>query len=255
VQGDPIRLTQAIGNLINNAAKYTEQGGEIWVTVRRLGYDAIVSVRDNGAGITADALPRVFDLFHRGDRLADSTGLGIGLTLVRNLVQLHGGSVAALSDGPGKGSEFLVRLPLAASQEWAQPRDRRVSREIAPQRVLIVDDNTDAADSLKALLTLLGAEVEAVNDGPQALLAVQRYRPTVVLLDIGMPGMNGYEVARRIRASQAAPQPTIVALTGWGQPEDRRRAQEAGFDHHLIKPADLGALRAILNSLETSATV
>ena len=251
VRGDPVRLTQAIGNLLNNAAKYTDLNGKIWLSVRRDGADALISVRDNGAGISADALGRVFDLFHRGDRIGDGSGLGIGLTLVRTLVQMHGGRVTAQSEGPGLGSEFTVRLPLAASQESATTSgDRRVSRQITSQRVLVVDDNRDAADSLQTLLTLLGAEVRVARDGPQALRAVHEYRPNAVLLDIGMPGMSGYEVARLIRADREIAQPTIVALTGWGQPEDRRRAAEAGFDHHLVKPADLVALQGILNSLQ-----
>ena len=251
VRGDPLRLTQVMGNLLNNAIKYTPPGGQIWVTLERSGSDALFAVRDNGVGISAQALPRVFDLFHRGDRLGAETGLGIGLTLVQTLVQMHGGSVTAYSAGPGNGSTFTVRLPLAAASEPAVVTDRRVSRRLAPQRVLIVDDNRDGADSLHALLCLLGAEVQVARDGPQALAAVTTYRPAVVLLDIGMPGMNGYEVAQRIRADATITQPTIVALTGWGQPEDRRRAREAGFDHHLIKPADLVALQRILDQSST----
>jgi CheY-like chemotaxis protein len=251
VRGDPVRLTQVLGNLLNNATKYTPPGGQIWVTLERSGSDALIAVRDNGAGISAQALPRVFDLFHRGDRLGDETGLGIGLTLVQTLAQMHGGSVTAHSAGPGKGSTFTVRVPLATGSEPAVLTDRRVSRRLAAQRVLIVDDNRDGADSLHALLSLLGAEVQVARDGPQALAAVTTYQPAVVLLDIGMPGMNGYEVAQRIRADATITQPTIVALTGWGQPEDRRRAQEAGFDHHLIKPADLIALQRILDQSST----
>ena len=251
VRGDPLRLTQVMGNLLNNAIKYTPPGGQIWVTLERSGSDALFAVRDNGVGISAQALPRVFDLFHRGDRLGAETGLGIGLTLVQTLVQMHGGSVTAYSAGPGNGSTFTVRLPLAAASEPAVVTDRRVSRRLAPQRVLIVDDNRDGADSLHTLLCLLGAEVQVARDGPQALAAVTTYRPAVVLLDIGMPGMNGYEVAQRIRADATITQPTIVALTGWGQPEDRRRAREAGFDHHLIKPADLVALQRILDQSST----
>jgi CheY-like chemotaxis protein len=255
VDGDPIRLAQVVANLLSNAAKYTDPGGDIWLTVARVDTEAVITVRDNGAGIAASALPRVFDLFHRGDRLVDGTGLGIGLTLARNLVQMHGGRIVAQSDGAGKGSEFTVGLPLTVSQEPATQRERRISRHLAPLRVLIVDDNQDAADSLQALLRLLGADAEVARDGHKALDAVTQYRPTVVLLDIGLPGMNGYEVARWIRARRDIQQPTIVAITGWGQPEDRRRAQEAGFDHHLIKPADLVALQGILNSLRVDAHV
>jgi PAS domain S-box-containing protein len=251
VQGDPVRLTQVFANLLNNAAKYTPPRGDVWLTIRKIAPDAVVTVRDNGDGISANEVPRVFDLFHRGDRIGDGSGLGIGLTLVRKLVQMHGGRVSAHSDGHAQGSEFTVTLPLAPSQEAAAANERRQDRQIKAQRVLIVDDNRDAADSLNALLTLLGADVLVARDGPRALEAVRHFRPTVVLLDIGMPTMNGYEVAKQIRANHEVHQPAIVALTGWGQPEDRRRAHEAGFDHYLIKPADLVALQGVLNAVRT----
>ncbi|HET9384774.1 MAG TPA: ATP-binding protein [Gemmatimonadales bacterium] len=255
VQGDPVRLTQAIGNLINNAAKYTAPGGQIWVSVRRVGFEVLVSVRDNGAGIGAEALPRIFDLFHRGDRLGDGTGLGIGLTLVRNLVEMHGGTVNGQSEGPGRGSEFSIRLPLASSPSSAAVRERRGTRRLPPQRILIVDDNKDAADSLQSLLSMLGANAEVAHDGPGALQAVAGFQPEIVLLDIGMPGMSGYDIARRIRQDRSIAQPVIVALTGWGQPEVRRQAQEAGFDHHLIKPVDLTALQEIISVRSGAAAV
>jgi len=248
---DPIRLPQVFANLLNNAAKYTPPRGDVWLTIRKIAPDAVVTVRDNGDGISANEVPRVFDLFHRGDRIGDGSGLGIGLTLVRKLVQMHGGRVSAHSDGHAQGSEFTVTLPLAPSQEAAAANERRQDRQIKAQRVLIVDDNRDAADSLNALLTLLGADVLVARDGPRALEAVRHFRPTVVLLDIGMPTMNGYEVAKQIRANHEVHQPAIVALTGWGQPEDRRRAHEAGFDHYLIKPADLVALQGVLNAVRT----
>ena len=254
VEGDPVRLTQAIGNLINNAAKYTDKNGRIWIAVRPEGFDVVVSVRDNGPGIGADALPRIFDLFHRGDRFGDGTGLGIGLTLVRNLIDMHGGTVSGHSNGPGTGSEFSVRLRLASSPEGSH-EERRAARTLAPQRILIVDDNRDAADSLQALLGLLGAQVEIANDGPSALDAVPRFQPAAILLDIGLPGMSGYEVARQIRDNTAIAQPVIIALTGWGQPDARRQSRDAGFDHHLIKPLDLAALQKILDSLKTNPTV
>jgi PAS domain S-box-containing protein len=250
VLADPVRLAQVLGNLLNNAAKYTRPGGDIWVTTRRVQNTVLISVRDNGIGITRDALSRVFDLFQRGDRLAEGGGLGVGLTLARRLVEMHGGTISGHSEGPDKGSEFTVRLPLITSHAPASAGDRHHSTSVAPQRVLIVDDNRDAADSLSALLGLLGADVRVARDGPDALEAVKLFDPSVVLLDIGMPGMNGYEVARRIRGDTppAARRPTIVALTGWGQPDDLRRAKEAGFDHHLIKPADIVALQGILNA-------
>jgi PAS domain S-box-containing protein len=253
VDGDSVRLAQVLGNLLNNAAKYTKPGGSISVSITRVSSDAVMTVRDTGVGISSEELPRVFDLFHRGEQLGGGVGLGVGLSLARRLVELHGGTIEARSDGRGTGSEFTVRLPLAVAPDTSARQERRVTRRVSAQRVLIVDDNRDAADSLSALLSLLGAEVEVAHDGPEALNVLERFEPAVVLLDIGMPGMDGYEVARRIRETGATPRPTIVALTGWGQPEHRRRAKDAGFDHHLIKPADIGALQNILRSVQTAS--
>jgi len=241
VDGDPARLAQVVGNLLNNAAKYTDEGGRVWLETRRDGAEAVVSVRDTGAGIAADVLPRVFDLFTQADRTLDRSqgGLGVGLTLVRRLVELHGGTVAAASPGPGRGSEFVVRLPLASgvgtepTRAVASPPAGRP----APRRVLVVDDNVDAADSLAMLLRLTGHTVWTAYGGPSALEAAERHRPEVVLLDIGLPGMDGYEVARRLRSGAAAAA-TLLALTGYGQETDRRKTHEAGFDHHLVKPVD-----------------
>jgi two-component system, sensor histidine kinase len=254
LEGDPVRLAQVFANLLNNATKYTDIGGQIWLTVRREGQAVAISVRDSGVGIPAEMLPRVFELFTQVDRSAGRAqgGLGIGLTLVKSLVEMHGGSVAVHSEGCGKGSEFVVRLPLAAEA-------RQVGRAslpegspsvLAPRRVLVVDDNRDAAESLGMVLNLLGAEAHVVSSGPEALEALGTYRPAVVLLDIGMPGMDGYEVAKRIRQQPDFRDVTLVALTGWGQEEDRRRSRTAGFDYHLIKPADVSALKTLLNSLE-----
>ncbi len=259
LEGDPVRLAQVFANLLNNAAKYTEDGGRICLTVRREGGDAIaVSVRDTGIGISADMLPRVFELFTQVDRSTRRAqgGLGIGLTLVKSLVEMHGGSVEARSDGRGKGSEFVVRLPLAAAPRRAgapAPEEEGPSAVLVLRRVLVVDDNRDAAESLAMLLKLLGSEVHVAYDGPGALEALRTYRPSVVLLDIGMPGMDGHEVARRIRRQPELQDVTLIALTGWGQEEDRRRSQEAGFDYHLIKPVDVGALETLLSSLEVGA--
>jgi PAS domain S-box-containing protein len=250
LDGDPVRLAQILANLLNNAAKYTDEGGQIGVRAWREERQAAVAVRDNGAGIAAEALPRLFEMFNRGDRsAAGGTGLGIGLALARRLAQMHGGSIAARSDGPGAGSEFTVRLPLAPQQAPGSARGATGDAALPQCRVLVVDDNHDAADSLSMVLNLLGADVRVARSGAEALAAFPDYDPAVVLLDIGMPGMDGYEVARRIRKLYPQKRTAIVALTGWGQEKDRRQAREAGIDHHLIKPADIETLRSLLASL------
>jgi two-component system CheB/CheR fusion protein len=254
VDGDPVRLAQILANLLNNAAKYTPHGGRIGVAATRIGGRVELKVRDNGAGISAEALPALFDMFTRGggvDR-GGQGGLGIGLALSRRLAEMHGGTVRAASDGPGRGAEFVVSLPLSAAPERAEPAAGAAIAHVAPHRILLVDDNRDAAQSLSMVLRILGAEVRVAYDGDEALQACESYQPGVVLLDIGMPGMDGYEVARRIRGRRAGRAPAIVALTGWGQEADRRRAREAGFDHHLVKPADLHTLQALLASLDTA---
>jgi CheY-like chemotaxis protein/two-component sensor histidine kinase len=255
LQADPVRLAQVIANLLNNAAKYTEEGGQIWLTARREGDEGVVSVRDTGLGIPADMLPRVFDMFAQVNRTLKRAqgGLGIGLTLSRNLVELHGGTLSASSPGPGQGSEFTMRLPLARAgrqaPEAVRPDEGQPSAGPA-RRILIVDDNRDAAEALGLLLQFLGNEVRVVHDGPSALEAAGAYRPAVVFLDIGMPGMDGYAVARELRARAEHDELVLIALTGWGQEEDRLRSRAAGFDHHLIKPVDLDALQALLASCE-----
>jgi CheY-like chemotaxis protein len=253
VEADPVRLAQVFANLLNNAAKYTDPGGRIRLSVRRSGDAATISVRDTGTGISAEMLPRVFDLFTQADRssLRAQGGLGIGLTLARRLVEMHGGSLAASSEGPGQGSEFVVRIPLAANQRRACESESsgQSAGALAHLRLLVVDDNRDAADSLAVLLELLGAEVHLAYSGGEALQAVEACRPDVVLLDLGMPEIDGYEVARRIRERTGSVGPTLIALSGWGQEEDLRRTHEAGFDHHLLKPADLAALKRLLASL------
>jgi signal transduction histidine kinase/ActR/RegA family two-component response regulator len=250
LEADRVRLAQVFSNLLNNAAKYTNEGGRIWITAARDNDDAIVTVRDSGVGIPAASLPRVFDMFMQGDapKSRGGGGLGIGLTLVRTLTEMHGGTVEARSKGPGKGSEFVVRLPLAADSRAVLPElTRGPLRAVqGPTRVLVVDDSRDGADSLRALLELLGAEVRVAYDGPTALVAVSAFQPEVVLLDIGMPGMDGFEVARRIRLHPKSRKVTLIALTGWGQEKDRRDSEAAGFDHHLIKPVDMHALQGLL---------
>jgi PAS domain S-box-containing protein len=254
LEADAVRLAQVLANLLNNAAKYTEPGGQIWLSARREGAEAVVSVRDNGNGIPPDMLQTVFDLFTQADRSYQRAqgGLGIGLTLVRSIVHMHGGSVEAHSGGLGQGSEFVVRLPLAREPRSLSDRGRGpvASRAVGPLRILIVDDNRDSADSLEMLLQFLGADVQVVYDGQAALDTLRSYRPVVVFLDIGMPGMNGHEVAKRARQTPEGQQATLIALTGWGQKEDLRRSQEAGFDCHLVKPVDADALQTLLSSLQ-----
>jgi two-component system CheB/CheR fusion protein len=253
MDADPVRLAQVFANLLNNSAKYTQEGGEITVKVHVENGMAVVSVRDNGEGIPPQMLNRVFNMFTQVDTGSRAQGgLGIGLTLARTLVHLHGGTIEAMSQGKGKGCEFVVRLPLAAVERAAQAPVKSVqpARPLRLRRVLVVDDNTDAADSLGMLLQFLGAEVMVVHDGQSALEAMKAFNPAVVLLDLGMPGMNGLEVARRMREDPACREATLVALTGWGQREDRRRTHEAGFDYHLVKPADVSTLQSILSLRE-----
>jgi CheY-like chemotaxis protein len=251
--GDSVRLAQVLSNLLNNAAKYTDRGGQIWLGAKREGTDIVVSVRDTGIGIPSDMLPVIFDMFMQVDRSTSRSqgGLGIGLTLVKTLVELHGGTITAQSDGPGQGSEFIVRLPVAVTKlsQDRIPSQNRITPELTVQRVLIVDDNQDSGASLGMLLKLLGADVRVVNAGAAALAAIEFNCPDVVLLDIGMPGMDGCEVARRIRKNPNYDHVVLIALTGWGQTEDRQRTQAAGFNHHLVKPADITDLRSILGSI------
>jgi len=252
VNGDPVRLAQVFSNLLNNAAKYMDAGGQIWLTVRRDGQNVAVSVRDTGVGISPEMLPHIFKMFTQVDRSKRQSqgGLGIGLTLVRSLVEMHGGHVEVRSAGLDQGSEFVVRLPVGrTSAEAAGTSAKPAPSQLPRHRVLVVDDNRDAAVSLSKLLELLGVEVQVAHDGPSALQMLPLYGPSIVLLDIGMPGMDGYEVARRIRQNPEWHGIMLIALTGWGQEEDRHRAQDAGFDHHLLKPANIDALKSILMAL------
>jgi two-component system, chemotaxis family, CheB/CheR fusion protein len=250
VEGDLVRLTQVLGNLLNNASKYTGEGGAIALEVRASETGVEISVTDDGAGIAPDMLSRVLDLFAQEDRTLDRAqgGLGIGLTLVRRLVQLHGGSVEARSSGLGQGSQFLVRLPrlrlpltLPSEQAPVEP-----ARPADVRRVLVVDDNVDNAQSTAMLLELAGHEVRVSHDGTGALVAAAQFRPDVCLLDIGLPGMNGYDLARHLRGRQESAGARLIALTGYGQPEDASRAKAAGFDYHLAKPASPEHLLALV---------
>jgi PAS domain S-box-containing protein len=240
VDGDLDRLTQVLTNLLNNAARYTPEGGRISLTAGMEGADAVVRVRDNGRGIEPQMIERIFDMFVQVRAPRRGGGLGIGLALARKIAELHGGSLEARSDGPGKGSEFTVRLPLAEPQERSA-EEAVVNRQAvspATRRVLVVDDNEDAAATLDLLLKALGHETRVVHDGQAALKTVGEFRPDVVLLDIGMPGLDGYEVARRLRAQKKQRPLRIVAVTGWGQEADRQKSREAGFDLHLVKPVE-----------------
>jgi signal transduction histidine kinase/DNA-binding response OmpR family regulator len=254
---DPVRLAQVVSNLLNNAAKYTDPGGHIHLAAWREGTQAVIAVRDNGIGIPAPLLGKVFDLFIQVDRQGrrGQGGLGIGLTLVRSLVEMHGGSVDARSGGHGMGSEFRVRLPLPEHAPPPAPGQQPACSAAADRgsfgRILVVDDNEDAADTLATLLRLLGAEVEIARDGPGALAMHAVFRPEIVLLDIGLPGMDGFEVARRIRARHGRDQVVLIALTGWGQEEDLKRSREAGMDHHLVKPVNFDTLEQLLAGLRT----
>ncbi|HUP92621.1 MAG TPA: ATP-binding protein [Solimonas sp.] len=259
VLGDPARLSQVLANLLNNAARYTPGGGRIALTVRREGPNAVISVRDNGVGLASEIRDKVFDLFFqcRDDRVATRGGLGLGLTVVRTIVQLHGGSVQALSAGPGQGSEFIVRLPiygeqalpaaLPAVKTTESPPPARAARAL---KILVVDDNIDAAQSLGDLLRLSGHLVRIATDGAAALEEAARLRPDAVVLDIGMPQMDGYEVARRLRQELKLSGTVVLALSGYAQERDRQRSREAGFDHHLAKPVDVERLQALLGATD-----
>ena len=251
VDGDLTRLAQVVANLLNNAAKYTEPGGQIAITVESRNSQVVMRVRDSGVGIPASMLPSIFDMFMQVEHPLSRTqgGLGIGLTLAQRLVEMHGGSIGVSSDGAGKGSEFTVRLPLPADVTSALSHGSKSAPTRAPptpRRILVADDNRDAADSLAVLLRLAGHDVSVVNDGLEALEKANAVRPEVIFMDIGMPKLNGYDTARRIREQPWGKRIHLVALTGWGQEEDKRRAMESGFQHHLMKPVEFAALERVL---------
>ncbi|MEP6922266.1 MAG: ATP-binding protein [bacterium] len=253
LDADPVRMAQAFSNLLNNAAKYSHSGGRIWLTAEHRAGELVVSVRDAGVGIHADKLPHIFEMFVQVDRSLEHSqgGLGIGLTLVRRLIEMHGGSVEARSAGAGKGSEFIIRLPsIVVAQSLRSPDEKPGKVDpIIRRRILVVDDNRDSAESMAMVLSLSGHEVATGHDGLQAVEMAETFRPHVVFLDIGMPGLNGFEACRRIREQPWGQKIVLVALTGWGQEEDKRQSQEAGFNAHLVKPVDLAALEKLLTGI------
>lgn len=253
MNADPVRITQIIENLVTNAAKFTDTDGTIRITLTAAQALARLSVADNGQGIDAELLPRVFDLFTQGTRSLDRSqgGLGIGLSLVRNLTLMHGGDVTALSAGPGHGSEFIVTLPLLAQRARKGPLPAPVPAHFSAKRVLVVDDNIDAAESLAELLALKGHDTKAVTESRAALELAPAFAPQVVLLDIGLPEIDGFQVARLLRQMPLTRHALLVAVTGYGQPEDRKASSAAGFDYHLVKPVSLSQLEELIDQRET----
>jgi CheY-like chemotaxis protein len=251
VDGDPARLAQAVGNLLDNAIKYTDEGGRIWLRARVEADEVVIVVEDSGVGVDPELLPHVFDLFIQADRSLERKqgGLGLGLALVRRLVEMHGGRVEAASEGPGLGSAFTIRLPSLAA-EGAEPVAAQEPAAATPagpaRRILVVDDHQDSTDSLALFLRLRGHEVRTAHDGPSALEEIERYRPEVVFLDLGLPGMSGYDVARRVRMKPDLGPLQLVAVTGYGTDGDRQKTRDAGFDVHLAKPVDPRAVDALL---------
>ena len=256
LNADPTRVAQVVGNLLNNACKFTDKGGQIWVTVEQEGKRAVIRVRDNGIGITANQLPRIFEMFTQVDISLERSvsGLGIGLALVKSLVEKHDGTVEVHSGGIGQGSEFVVRLPIADCRLPIEEAEDDANRQSAignrqSRRILVVDDNRDSADSLAMVLQLTGNETCTAYDGLEAVAAAATFQPDAILMDIGMPKLNGYEAARKIREQPWGTGTVLVALTGWGQEEDRQKSTEAGFDGHLVKPVNHTALATLLAQL------
>jgi CheY-like chemotaxis protein len=251
LEADPTRLAQVFANLLNNAAKYTEPGGVIQLSAAVEGNRVVVKVSDNGVGMNKRAQTDIFDMFVQAHQHRGGGGLGIGLTVAKSLVEMHGGTIAVASAGPGRGSEFVVRLPIESerpgSSTTVESGASRTMRATAQRRILVVDDNIDAAESLAALLGALGHEVSVAHGGQRALEINSSFAPELIFLDLGMPGMDGYEVAKRLRGTMSVERPQIIAMTGWGQDGDRRRTREAGFDFHLVKPVSLESLQSLLS--------
>jgi CheY-like chemotaxis protein len=260
LDADAVQLAQVFSNLLHNACKFTPPRGRVVLTVERQAADGVtVRFVDNGIGIASEMLPKVFEIFTQGDQSLERSqgGLGIGLTLVKRLVELHGGSITASSDGPGLGSRFVVRLPagVEASADAPSNAPNGDARPVSSRRILVVDDNRDSARSLAMLLEITGNQTQTAHDGIEALSVAERFRPNVVLLDIGLPKMSGYEVCRALRESAWGKEAIIIALTGWGQDEFRTQSKEAGFDGHLVKPVELAVLTALIADLERAPVV
>jgi CheY-like chemotaxis protein/anti-sigma regulatory factor (Ser/Thr protein kinase) len=256
VDADENRLAQILSNLLSNAAHYTETGGHVRIAAHRHADSVVIDVSDDGIGIAAAALSNIFDLFVQGpDRSSAPGGLGLGLVVVKQLTELHGGSVSVASEGDGRGAKFTIRLPClpAGSIVPAASAASLLPRTDNPQRVLLVDDNEDAVDLLSALVKRAGHEVVIAHDGLDALAALERFHPSVAVIDIGMPVMDGYELAERIRAQQGHARPYLLALTGYGQTTDRARGRAAGFDEHLVKPVDLAHLLRVIAGVDGHA--
>jgi CheY-like chemotaxis protein/two-component sensor histidine kinase len=251
LDADLTRLAQVFGNLLSNSAKYTEHGGLIRLRAERQAGEVVVKVTDNGIGIPSESLSNIFEMFSQVDRSMErrTGGLGIGLALVKGLVEMHGGTVTAASEGEGRGSTFTVRLPMAEPKP-ATRRDSPKGRSVPRRRVLVVDDHRDGADSLAMMLRLLGEDVRTAHDGIEALEAAGQFRPEVILMDVGMPRLNGLDATRRVREQPWGRTITIIALTGWGQENDRERSQLAGCDGHLVKPVDPLELQKLLASIQ-----
>jgi CheY-like chemotaxis protein len=251
IEADKTRIAQAICNLLNNAAKYSERGKSIWITAGREEDHAVIRVKDEGIGIGPQLLPHIFEMFVQADRSLERSqgGLGVGLAIVKRVVEMHNGSVEAFSMGPGEGSEFTIRLPLVAATASALSGNGNGTSEKSTavrRRILVVDDNIDGAHSLSLILSMMGHDVRTANDGETGFEQAAAFRPDVIFLDLGMPKQNGFEVAQAIRAQSWGQSMRLVALTGWGQEEDRRKSKEAGFNHHLVKPVDPAALERLL---------
>ena len=249
LNADGARLSQVLSNLLHNACKFTPENGRISLCTELVEAMLEIRIRDNGAGIASELLPHIFDMFAQGPQQQAEGGLGIGLSLARQLIDMHGGSIAARSDGPGRGSEFTIVLP-AGAENLFERRTKQSSRMPSMQglRLLLVEDNPDCADSLQTLFSMLGNEVATAYDGPSAIAAAERFRPDAAIIDIGLPGMTGHEVARRIRQQPGGDTIVLVALTGWGQQKDHEQSREAGFDAHLLKPLDMAQLAALLET-------
>jgi CheY-like chemotaxis protein len=249
---DEVRLSQVVQNLLHNSAKYTPNGGHIELSAARDGGEIVIRVRDNGIGMSPDMLSSAFELFKQAQQGLERSqgGLGVGLTLVQRLVRMHNGTVQARSDGPGRGSEFIVRLPLRPEPAIVRaPEEGSTAHEGGMRRrILVVDDNRDAAQALRLLLEGEGHEVRVADDGPSGLAVAKEYRPDVALLDIGLPKMNGYELAQRLREDPSLHGTLLIAVTGYGQMHDRARASASGFQHHLVKPVEFGALQQLLRA-------